>query len=516
MGISRGSDNQKDQYDYVVVGAGTAGSVMASRLSERSDVCVLLLEAGPADGPETMRVPASWPSLMGSEADWGYKTVAQQGLGGAIIPYPRGKVLGGCSSINGMVHLRGHWSAIDAWVAAGADGWGYDDLLPYFRRSEHTEGLDTRYRGVGGPMKPVFPATVHPVARAFFEAVQECGYPVSADLNGADAEGVAWYELTVANGARQSAADAYLRPFLDRPNLTVVTGALARTLVMSGNRCTGVQYEHGGELRTAEAGAEVVLCAGAVGSPHLLMLSGIGPADALRAHGIQPVAHLPGVGANLSDHPLGFVIYSAAQPMPEGAQASNHGDTLAAVRTDPELAVPDLHILFADAPFNPRDPSALQEQNGFTIWYALLAPHSRGSVTLVSGNPGTAPAIDPGLLADERDATGMLAGLRVAREVAGSKAMQPWRKDEVLPGAGIGDPGRLRRSGSLGSYFHPVGTCKMGTDASAVTDLQLRVRGIDQLRVVDASVMPSLPGANTNATVLAIAERAADIIKRQN
>ena len=516
MGISRGSNNQEDQYDYVVVGAGTAGSVMASRLSERSDVRVLLLEAGPADGPEMMRVPASWPSLMGSEADWGYKTVAQQGLGGAVIPYPLGKVLGGCSSINGMVHLRGHWSAIDAWAAAGADGWGYDDLLPYFRRSEHTKGLDTRYRGVGGPMKPVFPANVHPVARAFFEAVQECGYPASADLNGADAEGVAWYELTVANGARQSAADAYLRPFLDRPNLTVVTGALARTLVMSASRCTGVQYEHGGELRTAEAAAEVVLCAGAVGSPHLLMLSGIGPADALRTHGIQPVAHLPGVGANLSDHPLGFVIYSAAQPMPEGAQASNHGDTLAAVRTDPQLAAPDLHILFADAPFNPRDPSALQDQTGFTIWYALLAPHSRGSVTLASGNPGTAPAIDPGLLADERDATGMLAGLRVAREVAGSKAMQPWRKEEVLPGAGIGDPGRLRRSGSLGSYFHPVGTCKMGTDASAVTDLQLRVRGIDQLRVVDASVMPSLPGANTNATVLAIAERAADIMKRQN
>jgi choline dehydrogenase len=364
-------------------------------------------------------------------------------------------------------------------------------------------------------MKPVFPATVHPVARAFFAAVQECGYPVSDDLNGADAEGVAWYELTVADGARQSAADAYLRPFLDRPNLTVVTGALARALVMSGRQCTGVQYERGGQLRTAEAAAEVVLCAGAVGSPHLLMLSGIGPADALRAHGIQPVAHLPGVGANLSDHPLGFVIYSAAQPMPQGAQASNHGDTLAAVRTHPELAAPDLHILFADAPLNPRDPSAPREQNGFTIWYALLAPHSRGSVTLASANPRTAPAIDPGLMADERDATGMLAGLRVAREVAGSKAMQPWRKEEVLPGARIGDPGRLRRSGTLGAYFHPVGTCKIGTDASAVTDLQLRVRGIDQLRVVDASVMPSLPGANTNATVLAIAERAADIIKRQ-
>src|SRR5260370_23525621 len=288
-----------------------------------------LPEAGPADVPAAMAVPAAWPALIGSEVDWGYETVPQPGLGGNAIAYPQGKVLGGSSSINAMAFLRGHRSAIDAWAAAGAEGWGYDDLPPYYRRSEHTEGLDTRYRGVGGPMRPQPAATIHPAALAFIEAVQELGYPVSADLNGADPEGVARYELTVADGARQSAADAYLRPFLDRPNLTVVTDALARKLVISGGRCTGVQYTLGGQLRTAEAAGEVVLCAGAIGSPHLLMLSGIGPADVLRAQGIQVTASLPGVGENLSGHPLGNVVYSAAKPMPDRDTASNHSDVLA-------------------------------------------------------------------------------------------------------------------------------------------------------------------------------------------
>jgi choline dehydrogenase len=229
------------EYDFVVVGGGTAGSVLASRLSERSDVRVLLLEAGPAEGPEIMTVPAAWPALIGSEVDWGYATAAQPGLGGNAIPYPRGKVLGGSSGINGMVHLRGHRAAIDAWEAAGAKGWGYDDLLPYFRRSEHTEDRDRHYRGVGGPMRPGPAVAVHPAARACFEAFRECGYPVSADLNGADAEGVNWYDLNVVDGVRQSAADAYLRPFLNRPNLTVVTDALVWNLVLSGSRCTGVK-----------------------------------------------------------------------------------------------------------------------------------------------------------------------------------------------------------------------------------------------------------------------------------
>ena len=499
-------------YDFVVVGGGSAGSVVVSRLSEDRDVRVLLLEAGPADGPAAMSVPAAWPALIGSEVDWGYETVPQPGLGGNAIAYPQGKVLGRSSSINAMVFLRGHRSAIDAWAAAGAQGWGYDDLLPYYRRSEHTAGLDTHYRGVDGPMRPQPAATIHPAALAFIEAVQELGYPVSADLNGADPEGVARYESTVAEGARQSAADAYLRPFLDRPNLTVVTDAVARKLVISGGRCTGVQYTLGGQLRTAEAAGEVVLCAGAIGSPHLLMLSGIGPADALRAHGIQADVDLPGVGGNLSDHPLGNVDYSAAKPMPDGDAASSHCDALAALRTDPALPAPDVHILFVDLPVIP--PGMQGPRNGFTIRFALLNPYSRGSVRLAPGDPGTAPLIDPGLLTDERDAAGMLAGLRLARAIGAAQAMAEWRKEEALPGAAASTAARqhdfLRRS--VGTYYHAVGTCKMGTDTAAVTDRQLRVHGIDGLRVADASVMPSLPAANTNATVLAIAERAADLI----
>ena len=497
------------EYDFVIVGGGTAGSVIASRLSEDPDVRVLLLEAGPADGPAAMSVPTAWPALLGSEVDWGYTTVPQPGLGGRAIPYGRGKVLGGSSSINAMAHVRGHRSAIDAWEAAGAKGWGYDDLLPYYRRSEHTEGRDGHYRGTGGPMRPQLPARMHPASPAFIEAVQELGYPVSADLNGADAEGVARYELTVTGGVRQSAADAYLRPVLDRPNLTVRTTAVARKLVLSGSRCTGVHYTIGGQLQTAAAG-EVVLCAGAIGSPQLLMLSGIGPAAALRGHGIPVTTELPGVGENLSDNPLAPVVYAAAQPMP--ASVNNHGDALAALRTDPALPAPDVHILFNDVPLTP--PGMQGPPNGYTIEFALLSPYSRGSVRLASHNPDIAPLIDPGFLTDPRDIDGMLAGLRLARQIGQAPALATWRQNEALPGAAVTTTAQqrdfLRRS--VGAYWHPVGTCRIGTDPAAVTDPQLRVHGLDGLRVADASVMPSIPAGNTNATVLAIAERAADLI----
>jgi choline dehydrogenase len=496
-------------YDFVVVGGGSAGSVVASRLSEDPDVGVFLLEAGAADGPAAMSVPAAWPALLGSEVDWGYATVPQPGLDGTAIHYARGKVLGGSSSINAMAHLRGHRSAIDAWEAAGAKGWGYDDLLPYYRRSEHTEGRDPHYRGTGGPMRPKPPAITHPASGAFIEAVQELGYPVSADLNGADAEGVARYELTVTGRVRQSAADAYLRPFLDRPNLTVLTTAVARKLVLSGSRCTGVQYTVGGELRTAAAG-EVVLCAGAIGSPQLLMLSGIGPADALRGHGLQVTAELPGVGENLSDHPLAPVIYAAAQPMRDGV--NNHVDAVAALRTNPALPAPDVQILFMDFPFTP--PSMQGPHNGYTIAFSLLSPYSRGSVRLAASDPDIAPLIDPGFLTDPRDVDSMLAGFRLAREIGRAHAMAAWRQEEVLPGAAVTTADQLldfiRRS--IGTYNHAVGTCRIGTDPASVTDPQLRVHGIGGLRVADASVMPSIPAANTNATVLAIAERAADLI----
>jgi choline dehydrogenase len=495
----------ESRYDYVVVGGGTAGSVVAARLSEQN-ARVLLLEAGSSDGPPTMSVAPAWPLLMGSEVDWQFTTVPQRGLGGRAVPYPRGKVLGGSSSINALMHLRGHRSAIDAWATAGARGWGYDDLLPYYRRSESAAGLDPRYRGVAGPMHPTTAPTTAP-GRAAFAAYEELGYPVSGDLNGAVAEGAAWDEITAVDGIRQSAADAYLRPALDRPNLTVVTGALVRGLVLSGTRCVGVGYEHDGRWRVAQAADEVVLCAGAIGSPHLLLLSGIGPANALSAGGVEAAIDLPGVGANLADHPLGMLVYSSPEPLPQGN--GNHIDVVAAVRTDPALAAPDLHLLFADVPLA---PPAMQGRNGFTIGFGLLTPRSRGSVTLASADPHDPPVIDPGFLADEHDAIRMLAGLRAARGIGGASALRHWRQTEVFPGPAVDDLDGLRASASVGTYFHPVGTCRIGTDYHSVVDPRLRVHGVDGLRVADASVMPSLPAANTNATVLAIAERAVDII----
>ena len=359
-------------------------------------------------------------------------------------------------------------------------------------------------------MKPSAMTTIHPVAVACSKAFEQLGYPIALDLNGADQEGVAFPELNVVNGVRQSAADGYLRPVLDRANLTVLTDARARSLVFSGNRCTGVEYLLDGARRTAEAVAEVILCSGAIGSPHLLQLSGIGPANALRAHGVEVTVDLPGVGENLADHPLSSVIYTPAKPMPAGV--NNHGDVFAALRTDPKLIAPDIQVIFLDIPF--IRPTMPAPQDGFTLAFCLLRPRSRGSVLLASSDPDAPPLIDPGFLTDERDMTAMLAALRLTREIGGAPALDDWRREEVQPGPAVDTEARernyLRRS--TASYFHAVGTCRLGTDQGSVTDLDLRVHGIDGLRVADASVMPSIPAANPNATVLAIAERAAAIL----
>ncbi|MFF9488165.1 GMC family oxidoreductase [Streptomyces sp. NPDC014676] len=498
-------------YDFVVVGGGSAGSVLASRLSEHPDATVLLIEAGPAHGSERTTVPAAWRSLVGTDADWGHSTVPQTGLNGRTIAYPRGRLLGGSSGINAMMHLRGHRAAIDLWEKEGAEGWGFDDLLPYYRRTEHTEGRDTAVRGTDGPMRPRPAAPPHPAARACFEAFRTRGFPVADDLNAPEAEGVTWTELTVVDGARQSAADAYLRPFLDRGNLTVVTEAVAQNLVLSGNRCTGVRYLRDGVPLIARADVEVILSAGAVGSPHLMMLSGLGPAAHLRGHGIDVVADLPGVGANLSDHPLGLAFFSAGRDMPTGQ--NNHIEVVGVTRTDPSLAYPDVQLFFMDVAL------ALQGGRGYALGFSATAPHSRGSVTLLSADPSVAPAIDPGLLSDERDLETMLTAFLMARDINSAAPMDPWRGQEAIPGSSLDDPGRLRtflRERGATTYFHPVGTCRMGSTETAVTDTRLRVHGVEGLRVVDASVMPSIPAANPNPTVLAVAERAAEMIRTQH
>lgn len=498
-----------DQFDYIVVGAGSAGCVIAARLSEDPRHRVLLLEAGAADGPEIMAAPLEWPALIGSEVDWGYSTVPQPAAGSLARRYPRGKVLGGSSSINGMAFVRGHRAGYDEWADI-APGWGYEDLLPFFKRCEATQGRDPAYRGTDGPMRVAPERNVHPLSYAFLDAAKSVGYHHSDDLNGFDQEGVGWWDLNIVDGIRQSAADGYLRPVLHRANLTVLTDALVHRLLVAEGRCAGVEYSVGAEVRRAYARSETILSAGSIGSAHLLLLSGIGPADQLRGVGVDVVADLPGVGANLQDHPLAGVVYPAAQPVPFGR--NSHAELVAAVRTSPHLPAPDLHVFLIDVPFHP--PSLPGPENGYTIAFSALHPHSRGSVRLADADPATPPLIDPDFYGDGRDMGTMLTALGMARVLGDSPAFDLWRDKEALPGPEVHSERELRDylRRETDSYQHAVGTCRMGTDRDAVVDPRLRVHGIGGLRVADASVMPTIPGANTNATVLAIAERAAALV----
>jgi len=485
--------------DYIVVGGGTAGCVLAARLSADPAARVLLLEAGGAERTRAMAVPNAWPEAIGSAADWGSVTTAQAEAGPAILP--RGKTLGGSSAINALAHIRGHRAVYDRWP----QGWRFADLLPYFQRSERADGRDPALRGTAGPVPVAAVTDPHPAARAFVEALTAAGYQRTDDLSGARQEGIAWADLAIADGQRVSAADAYLRPALGRPNLTVRTGSFVTALRVRHGRCTGVSYVRDGVTRTADA-AEVIVCAGAIGSAQLLMLSGIGPGGELRALGVEPAADVPGVGANLQDHPIIVVSYAARAALP--ASQYNHGEAYAALRSGVPGDYPDLHlfpILLPVAPAGLEPPAT-----GYALVAAVMAPDSRGTVRLASAVPDAAPLIDPAFLTQDRDLDRLEAGLRIVRAAGADPAFGAIRGAEVWPGPDVESSAGLRdyiRRG-VGSYYHPAGSCAIGT----AVDAQLRVHGIDRLRVADASVMPVIPNAHPNATVLAIAEKAADLI----
>jgi choline dehydrogenase len=455
-----------------------------------------------------MSDPAGWLGLWGTSVDWAYRTEPQAATDCAVHPWPRGRVLGGSSAINGLMHVRGDRSSYDAWESAGAVGWNYDSLLPFLKRSERAPGRDPIYRGLAGPML-VAPGTGRELVwEALFAAAIEAGHPPTDDPNGATAVGVGWSEFNVVDGRRQSAADGYLTPAADRSNLTITTDATVRRLVIERGGCRGVEYGASEGATRAFAAREVILAAGVIGSPQLLMLSGVGPGEHLRSLGIGARADLPGVGANLHDHPKAVVSYAASKPVRARVFARK---PLVLACTDP-LEDPDVQMIFIDMPIRPR--FAPGHEPGYTIIFSLMNPASRGSVRLASADPQLPPLIDPNYLAEHRDVERMVAGLRAARELGASDALAPVRGAELHPGPDARTDAGLRTylQSSVSTYFHPVGTCRIGSDPMSVVDPELRVHGIANLRVADASVMPSVTSGNTNAAVLGIAERAASII----
>jgi choline dehydrogenase-like flavoprotein len=500
-------------YDVVIVGAGTAGCVLAARLSEDAATRVLLLEAGSREPLAAVAEPQAWPSLTGSSMDWGDHTVVLDGIG-RTEAMPRGRGLGGSSAINAMAFMRGHRASHDAWITAGAKGWGYDDLLPYFKRTEHVEGRDPAVRGQNGPLRPWTPTAPHPLSVATMDAARALGHPMADDANSGLEEGFGLTEFTIVDGRRQSAADAYLLPVLDRPNLDLVTDALVHRLLFSGNRCTGVEYSVGGHTVTAQSGGEVVLTAGAIGTTQLLMLSGIGPQAHLRETGIDVLADVPGVGANLHDHPMTTLIYHSAQPVPPSTSNSG-GEVKGVLHSTPTTPWPDIQLFCSVMPLRTASLTGPERGAGYSIAVCLMAPFSRGTVRLAGAAPDAAPLIDPRYYTDGRDVDALVTGLRAARELGTAAAFDPWRGEEAQPGSDVQSDDELRSyiHRSLRSYHHYAGTCRIGTDHEAVLDVDLRVRGFEGLRVADASVMPSPVAANTNAAVYAVAERAAELIR---